>query len=89
MALPMWKDDWEKPDPFRGKGGWTFRDYVNLGMGVGLAVALFATFVLAVASAHRMQALVHGQNEQREEMVAPPSARAEPTPAGPDPTSPP
>ena len=38
MAIPTWNPNWEKSDPLRGKPGWTFRDYVNLGVAVGLAV---------------------------------------------------
>jgi hypothetical protein len=34
MTLPRWNDDWEKPDPLRGKRGWACLQYINMGIAV-------------------------------------------------------
>jgi hypothetical protein len=67
MTLPMWNSDWEKPDPLRGKRGWTFPDYVNIGIGVGFVVAALGFLALAVAKARDADSQVRWLNVQREQ----------------------
>jgi hypothetical protein len=66
MTLPRWNDDWEKPDPLRGKRGWTGPDYVNISVAVGLVVIAFGLLVPALARIHDTESRERRINTQRE-----------------------
>jgi hypothetical protein len=67
MAFPTWNPDWEKPDPLRGKSGWTFRDYVNLGVAVGLAVIAIVLVMPPVLKARDLDGRSRWLNRLREQ----------------------
>jgi hypothetical protein len=67
MAFPTWNPDWEKPDPLRGKLGWTFPDYVNLGLAVVLAVIAIGVLMPPVIKAHDLASAKHWSNMLREQ----------------------
>jgi hypothetical protein len=58
MTLPVWNNDWEKPDRLRGKHGWTCPDYVNISAAVVLVVTALGLLVPAVPRAKDTDARV-------------------------------
>jgi hypothetical protein len=66
MTLPKWNDDWEKPDPLRGKRGWTCPDYVNIGVALGLVVTALSLLAPAVARVRDTDSRVRCINALRE-----------------------
>jgi len=51
MTIPEWNTEWEKPDPLRGKRGWSGGHYVSVGIAVILFVAALSLLVPAVVKA--------------------------------------
>jgi hypothetical protein len=69
MAFPTWNPDWEKPDPLRGKLGWTFPDYVNLGIAVVLAVITIGVLMPPVFKARDLDSYSRWRNALREQAI--------------------
>jgi hypothetical protein len=67
MAFPMWNQDWEKPDPLRGKPGWTFPDYVNIGIAVVLAVIVLGSVMPPVLKTRDLDGRSRWENRLREQ----------------------
>ena len=59
-------DDWEGPDPLRGKRGWTCRDYVNIGVAIILGVTAFGLLMPAVTKVRDTDSRLRLINTQRE-----------------------
>jgi hypothetical protein len=67
MALPTWNQDWEKPDPLRGKPGWTFPDYVNIVIALVLAAIVLGSVMPPVLKARDLDAWMRRLNTMREQ----------------------
>jgi hypothetical protein len=67
MALPTWNADWEKPDPLRGKPGWTFPDYVNIAIAVVLVVIATGLVMPPVLKARDLDRASRWKNTLREQ----------------------
>ena len=70
MTLPRWNDEWEKPDLLRGKRGWTFPDYINIGVAIVLVVTTFSFFLPAVLKIQEAEFRIRRLNEWREQEFA-------------------
>jgi len=64
--LPTWNEVWEKPDPLRGRRGWTWPDYANIGVAVFLTVATFALLMPRVIGIREADGRIQRINKQRE-----------------------
>jgi hypothetical protein len=71
MTIPVWNSDWEKPDPLRGKRGWTLPDYVNIGVAVGLVVVASGLLLPAAARSRVTDSRLRWVNADREQQLAP------------------
>ena len=70
LPMPVWNDDWEKPDPLRGKRGWTSPDYFNLGIAAVLIVTALGLLPPAVAIVRETDRRARWMNMLREEEVS-------------------
>ena len=66
MPFPTWDESWERPDPLRGRFGWTLSDYVNLGVALGLVLISLVLVMPAVVKAHDRNTYYRWKNAQRE-----------------------
>ena len=64
-SLPVWNDDWETPDPLRGKAGWELRDYVNIAVAFTLVITAIALIFPALSMAREAEARVFSNNRRR------------------------
>ncbi len=46
-TLPRWNNDWDPPDPLRGKQGWALRHYVRIGVGIVVLAVVLPVVLLA------------------------------------------
>jgi hypothetical protein len=54
-SLPQWHEDWESPDPLRGKKGWEVRDYINIAVAVCLVLMSITLLVPAISMAREVE----------------------------------
>jgi hypothetical protein len=55
MTIPKWNEEWEKPDPLRGKRGWCRHQYATAGGAAVLLIAAFGLLVPAVPKARETE----------------------------------
>jgi len=64
MPLPQWNSEWDKPDPLRGRPGWSGRHYIRAAITAALLLLLGFGLVLPVIShARRAETLETGRNK--------------------------
>jgi hypothetical protein len=66
LLLPRWDEEWEHPDPLRGKTGWEFRDYFNIAAALCLTAMAIGLLIPLMATAREAEARVEARNRQRE-----------------------
>ena len=55
MTIPQWNSEWEKPDPLRGRLGWSPHHYAAVGVAVVLFVTALGVLVPAVPKARQKE----------------------------------
>lgn len=71
MTFRKWNSEWEKPDPLRGRRGWSRHHYAAVGVAAAVLLAAFAVIPPAVVRARQEEAaLDRGYKELHEVMGA-------------------
>ena len=74
MDIPQWNNEWDPPDPLKGRRGWSAHRYVSAGILALLAafsvVLMTPYFVLpALARRHRQEAELDRQHKTLQEAI--------------------
>ena len=72
MTLPKWNVEWEKPDPLRGKRGWSRHHYVTVGGAVLLLVAALGFLPPPVAKVRSAEQRLDQVGKQFRKALFPP-----------------
>jgi len=72
--LPIWNEDWEKPDPLGGKPGWELRDYVNIAVAAALVITALALLFPILPMVRSAEARLRRLNEQFQAQAVDPQA---------------
>lgn len=70
MTLPKWNDEWEKPDPLRGRRGWQRHHYATACVAAILFAVSLTLFFPAVVNARFKQHKLDREYEQFAEVLA-------------------